>query len=283
MSGTCSIRIILAGVLALASCVAPLSGLSSWAMAEAVQSVAGIEIVGNQRIDSAALLEQIKSSAGTVSSTQISADIKALYRTGFFSQVTAIVSADQILRFTVTEKPLVRKVFIEGNKEITEKDLADKLTVGATRYLDRAKIEGIMEVARAYYQSRGYYEAALTYSVAAAADNQVDVTFRVEEGKRFKIDAISFRGLKTVNEDALLEVIQTRPYAWWKSWLVGTGRLHRDMLDNDVEAEMNAAIEHAIGSQPPAVDTMFRDVYAVGEPEPRPLRNHLSMILGEQR
>ncbi len=56
-----------------------------------------------------------------------------------------------------------------------------------------------------------------------------------------------------------------------------------DSLDSDVDAEMNAAVEHAIAAQPPAVDTMFRDVYAVGEPEPRPLRNHLSMILGEQR
>jgi acetoin:2,6-dichlorophenolindophenol oxidoreductase subunit alpha len=56
-----------------------------------------------------------------------------------------------------------------------------------------------------------------------------------------------------------------------------------DTLDKEVETEMNAAVEHAIAAAPPPVDTMFRDVFAEGEPRPRPLRQHLSMILGEAR
>jgi pyruvate dehydrogenase E1 component alpha subunit len=56
-----------------------------------------------------------------------------------------------------------------------------------------------------------------------------------------------------------------------------------DGLDREVEAEMNAAVEHAIQAKPPAEDSMFRDVFAEGEPRPRPLRQHLSMILGEAR
>ncbi len=54
-----------------------------------------------------------------------------------------------------------------------------------------------------------------------------------------------------------------------------------DGMDKEIEAEMNAAVEHAIQALPPPVDTMFRDVFAEGEPRPRPLRQHLSMILGE--
>ena len=56
-----------------------------------------------------------------------------------------------------------------------------------------------------------------------------------------------------------------------------------EQMDGEIAREMNAAVEHAIGAQPPAVDTMFRDVYAEGEPRPRPLRQHLSTILGEAR
>jgi pyruvate dehydrogenase E1 component alpha subunit len=56
-----------------------------------------------------------------------------------------------------------------------------------------------------------------------------------------------------------------------------------DTLDKEVETEMNAAVEHAIAAAPPPVDTMFRDVFAEGEPRPRPLRQHLNMILGEAR
>lgn len=54
-------------------------------------------------------------------------------------------------------------------------------------------------------------------------------------------------------------------------------------IDDDAEAEMNAAVDHAVAALPPPVDTMFRDVFAEGEPPPRPLRHHLSMILGEGR
>lgn len=52
-------------------------------------------------------------------------------------------------------------------------------------------------------------------------------------------------------------------------------------IDLDAEAEMNAAVEHAIAAVAPAVDTMFRDVFAEDAPAPRPIRQHLSMILGE--
>jgi pyruvate dehydrogenase E1 component alpha subunit len=54
-------------------------------------------------------------------------------------------------------------------------------------------------------------------------------------------------------------------------------------LDAEIEAEMNAAVDHAVAAQPPAIQTMFRDVFAEGEAPPRPLRHHLSMILGESR
>lgn len=56
-----------------------------------------------------------------------------------------------------------------------------------------------------------------------------------------------------------------------------------DGLDAAVDAEMNAAVEHAIAAVPPDAPSMFRDVYAAGEPPPRPLRQHLSLILAETR
>ncbi len=44
--------------------------------------------------------------------------------------------------------------------------------------------------------------------------------------------------------------------------------VHLDHLDSEVDKEMNAAVEHAIAAVAPAADTMFRDVYAEGEPGP---------------
>jgi pyruvate dehydrogenase E1 component alpha subunit len=61
------------------------------------------------------------------------------------------------------------------------------------------------------------------------------------------------------------------------------GEQDLEIMDRTIEAEMNAAVDHAVAALPPPVDTMFRDVFAEGEPRPRPLRQHLSMILGEAR
>jgi pyruvate dehydrogenase E1 component alpha subunit len=56
-----------------------------------------------------------------------------------------------------------------------------------------------------------------------------------------------------------------------------------DAIDKGVSDEMNAAVEHAIGAAAPDQHSMFRDVFAEGEPPPRPLREHLGQILGEAR
>src|SRR5262245_50215274 len=83
----------------------------------------GVSVEGNRHIDPAAITVQLKGTSGVVTRDQISEDIKALYRTGFFDQVSASVvheGARTVVKYSVVEKPLVRKVFIKGNKEVKE-------------------------------------------------------------------------------------------------------------------------------------------------------------------
>ena len=227
------IRCLFVAVVALSAVALPAraadpSGLS------AVRSVA---VEGNQRIDTAAVKAQIKSVPGSVSAETVSADIKAIYNTGFFSQVTASVVAGgpsgATLKYVVVEKPVVRKVFIKGNEEVSEKDLADVLKFGTNRFLDKARVEALMRNAVMFYQGKGFYDAAFDYVVVPVSDNQVDLTFNVSEGAKFKITSIVFRGLQNVDEGDLRETMQTKEHRWYKSWLLGTGRLNRDMLEND--------------------------------------------------
>jgi pyruvate dehydrogenase E1 component alpha subunit len=52
-----------------------------------------------------------------------------------------------------------------------------------------------------------------------------------------------------------------------------------DALDAEVAREMDAAIEFAVASTEPPLASMFRDVYAAGEPEPEPVRARLDRVL----
>lgn len=52
-------------------------------------------------------------------------------------------------------------------------------------------------------------------------------------------------------------------------------------IDGDAGVEMDLALAHAIAATPPALHTMFQDVYAPGTPAPRPQADRLSAILSE--
>jgi pyruvate dehydrogenase E1 component alpha subunit len=52
-----------------------------------------------------------------------------------------------------------------------------------------------------------------------------------------------------------------------------------DALDAAAGEEMDRAIDFAVAAELPAVATLFRDVYALGEPEPEPVRTRIDRVL----
>jgi len=234
----CKLRLVLA-LLAIVTFVQ--TGAS---YADDTYAIRDVRVEGNKRIDLAAIKAQLKTAPGSVSAEQVNNDVKALYNTGFFDQVQAKMGDGGILTYAVVEKPVVRKVFIRGNDEVSENDLADILRFGAKRFLDRGRVDGLIKQAVSYYQTRGFYDAKFEYAVTPVGDNQVDLTFVVSEGPSFKIRDISITGLKQVDQSDLLDAIQTKRYKWWSSWLLGTGRLNEAMLQNDKQIMRQFLLDH---------------------------------------
>ncbi len=236
------------------SCVLGLAAVDAQETASSqgpsVRTVSGVEIEGNRRVDTAAIRAQLSALSGSVSDTLITSEVKALYKTGFFSQVTASVVSDpknpsrSLIRYSVVEKPVIRKVFIKGNKEVSEDDLKEIFKFGANRFLDRSRIFALTKNAISLYQAKGFYDAVFDYSVTPVGDNQVDLVLTVTEGTRYKIRGISFRGLKDIDAAELQEAVQTKRYKWWNSWLFGTGRLNKEMLNNDKAIVRQFFLDH---------------------------------------
>ncbi len=195
-----------------------------------------VVVEGTKRIDPAAIRAQLSKSSGSLSRQQVSDEIKAIYKTGFFDEVTAALRNEgekNALVYSVTEKPVVNKVFIKGNKEIGEKDLVSVITLDSRRFFDKAKVAAIIRNTITYYQSRGFLDAGLEYSVVPVGDAMVDLTFNVKEGEKFSISEIAIEGLSEIDPDTLRDVIQTKRYKWYSSWIYGTGRVNQEMLEND--------------------------------------------------
>ncbi len=213
-----------------------------------VYLVESVVVEGNRRIDGNAIKAQLKAAPGTVTSAQIGSDIKTLYNSGFFDQVTVTAlpgsAGRSKLKYSVVEKPVVRKVFVKGNKEVSETDLTEVLKVDARRFIDKTKILVLTKKAVSFYQGKGFYDAAFDYSTIPVGDNEVDLTFSVKEGKRYRVTDVTLRGVKLLDDDEMREQIQVKDYKWWNSWLFGTGRVNQEMLEGDKQILRQYLLDH---------------------------------------
>ncbi len=231
-------------------CVAGLLWSSAEGLAQANLSyhVSGVEVVGNRRIDANAVKTQLRATSGNVSEAQISDDIKTLYNSGFFDQVTVSVvtgpSGARLLKYEVVEKPVVRKIFIKGNDEVSESDLAEILKFDSRRFVDKSKIQSMIRKAILYYQAQGFYDASMDYTTSAVGENEVDITFQAKEGKKYRVRDVVVQGVKEADEDDMLSKLVIRPYKWWNSWLFGTGRVNQEMTEADKQAIRQYLLDH---------------------------------------
>jgi outer membrane protein insertion porin family len=211
-------------------------------------SISSVVIQGNRRIDTDAIKSLIKASSGRVTSEQIAQDVKTLYNAGFFDQVLVSFGTGPggtpVLIYTVKEKPVARKLFVKGNKEVSEGDLVDILKLEGRRFVDKSKVQGLVRKGVSYYQSQGFYDAEIDYTLAPVSDNEVDVTFNVKEGKRYRVREVTLRGVQELDEDEMRSKIQIQRYKWWSSWIFGTGRVNQEMMEGDKQLLRQYLVDH---------------------------------------
>lgn len=227
-----------------------------------------IEVQGNERVDRGTILLQISSTIGDeFNPEKTEGDIKEIYRTGLFEQVQAKLDRSSgLLTFFVKEKPAIRNVLLEGNEEVGEDVLKEKLGINERRFLDTKKIAAGIEEAKSYYQGQAYYDTTIDYTVTPVEQNQVDLTFTIKEGEKKRLREVVFEGNLEIEDDDLIEVVTTKRYKWWNSWITGTGVIKQEALDSDVKEISHYYLNHG-----------YADVN-VGEPQIESMDNGLRVV-----
>lgn len=197
-----------------------------------------IELGGLNSIEEESLWQHIDIERGYVTPDDIDEVTRALYATGFFDQIKVFFKPvykekTRVLSFELREKKTVRKVFVEGNEEVSQDDLKEILKFKGNRFFDKKILLDLKEQALMLYQSKGFYEAEIDTYVKGVNKTEVDITFTIKEGERYRIAEISVNGLVDLSESKALSSMQTQEYVWWKSWLTGSGRLNKAMLAQD--------------------------------------------------
>ncbi|MCA3069593.1 MAG: outer membrane protein assembly factor BamA [Rhodocyclaceae bacterium] len=162
--------------------------------------------------------------------------IRALYATGFFTDVRLEVDGD-VLIVTVQERPAIASVEISGSKEFSADQLRAALrSIGLSdgRIFDKAQLERAEQEIKRQYINRGRYAAQVQTTVTPLERNRVGVSFQISEGDVARIRQINFVGNKVFSESTLLGLMKQRTPGWL-TWYSKLDQYSRDRLSADLE------------------------------------------------
>ena len=197
-----------------------------------------VVITGNRRVEEEAIRVQIRSQPGTrLNEATVDSDVRALYRMGFFDNIEAQLNEENgkwVLTYTVSERPLISEVHIDGNKKVSREDLDGAFKIRPNTILEPNKVRSGIDEAKKLYEKKGYLDAKITYTTKPVADDQVVLTYQVEEGKVVRITDLIFEGDRAFKPSELRKVMQTKE-AWFFSFVTGAGNLDNEVLKTDIE------------------------------------------------
>jgi len=225
-------RVSAAALVALVLSLSPSGGRAT----EPV--LARVAIEGNVRVEDDAIRVNLESRpGGPLDRGRVDRDVRAIYQMGFFDQVDVDVREEpdgHVLVFKVRERPLVRKVEIEGTDKVKREDLEGALRVRPHTIFDPAKAREGIAAARKLYAEKGYLDASIELDSEPAGENEVDITYEVKEGSPIRVREIRIEGNEAFSDRRLRRIMQTKT-GWLLSPFTGAGNLNRDVLRTDAE------------------------------------------------
>lgn len=174
-----------------------------------------VQFRGNRKVeDDAIRVNLLTQAGGTLDLEKIRQDIRAMWKMGFFEDVTAFAEPSPdggvIVTFAVQEKPSVRKVLVSGNDDVDLDDINEVLDLERDAILDIAKVKKNREKIHDLYVEKGFYLAEVDYEVRPINESEVDVWFVVDEGAKVEIREVTFIGNEQVPDSELRNIISTR-------------------------------------------------------------------------
>ena len=211
-------------------------------------TVTTIEIRGNKRIELPAIAGRLTLKPGDPYTPEnVRGQIKILYDSGYFEDVqveTESGAGGVALVFLVREKPFITEIVFDGNKELSDDKLKEKITIKSQAFLDQPQAKESAEKIRLAYQGDGYFNCQVIPVVQTLDEDRKRLTFFVKEGEKARVKTVYFDGLHAATKNEMFKVMATREWVPWyglitqlklPSFLSDAGVLKREEMNNDVE------------------------------------------------
>lgn len=227
-------RSLLLALLLLVPCLAfAADGDAFWGL-----RVESVQVLGVEKVESAAILDNIDLGQGDILRQAAVADaIRDIWRLRYFDDVrveaTALGEGVQVL-ITVREKPSIREVIIDGNKKVQSEDIKEVMDVRAYQILDDSKLRATARKIEDLYLEKGFFLVEVEPQTEPISDSEVNVTFAIKENRKVLIKEIRLVGNKALTDGYLKGRLQTKT-AGILPGLGAGGTYRKDVLETDGE------------------------------------------------
>lgn len=230
--------------------------------------VKDIRVEGIQRTEAGTVFSYLPVKVGdTLNDDQSAAAIRALFSTGFFTDVS-LKAENGVLVVIVRERPSIASVEINGVKDIPKDQLRDNLKfVGLAegRIFDKAALEKSENELKRLYVARGKYAVSIKTTVTELERNRVAVSFDVVEGEVSKIRQINIVGSQVFGEKELLDLMKLTTPTFW-TWATSNDQYSKQKLSADLEVLRSfyldgGYLEFSVDSTQVSITPDKKDIY----------------------
>jgi outer membrane protein insertion porin family len=199
-------------------------------------TVKDIRIEGLQRIAAGTVLSYLPVEPGqTLDDATAEKSIRALFKTGFFSDVELERQGD-ILIVKVTERPSIASLTVRGNKDIKSDQLLKGLKsagLAEGQTFDRLTLDQMRQQLIAQYNDRGKYNVTVDPHVTRLDRNRVAIDIEIHEGKAAKIQEINIVGNHSFTDREIRDDWESGTPNW-TSWYSSNDQYSREKLSGDL-------------------------------------------------
>jgi len=193
-----------------------------------------IDIEGNAIVSDATIVSKIKIRAGgNYNENVINEDVKNLYATGFFETVEAEKkdsSEGVVILFKVSEKPLLKKITIEGMRFIRKVKIIESIDIKEGSFVDEFKVKEAVRKIKDLYNMKGFSQAEVSYEInPIVGENEVTVKVNINEKGILKVRKVEVLGNKTISLRRIVRLMKSK-----KAWLFNRGDFKEKVLDDDL-------------------------------------------------
>ena len=199
--------------------------------------VSDVRIEGLQRVSVGAVFASIPVNVGDeLGDVEVRQLIRNLFQTGSFEDVQ--VGRDgSVLVITLSERPAIDSIVIEGNKAIKTEALLEGLNssgLAEGEIFKKVTLEHIRTDLERQYVSQGRYGARIETALVPMPRNRVAIRIEVSEGDVAGIRHINIVGNGVFDDETLLDLLELRLPSLF-SFYTKDDKYSREKLTGDLE------------------------------------------------